>query len=97
MLEAREDLQAAHEAAQTLTMGQGEPMSDHVDRQALARELREVDEALTQLRTANEPRSTDPEDVADAAADLTNQEEEQALMANLEVRHAELSKQLTDG
>jgi len=72
-------------------------MSDHVDRQALARELREVDEALTQLRTANEPRSTDPEDVADAAADLTNQEEEQALMANLEVRHAELSKQLTDG
>ena len=39
----------------------------------------------------------DPEDDADAASDLTIPAEEQALVANLEARHAQLSKQLTDG
>lgn len=72
-------------------------MSGNVDRQAIARELQEIDASLSQLRMEGVPRSTDPEDVADTASDLTSQEEERALIANLEARHAQLSKQLTDG
>jgi hypothetical protein len=75
-------------------MEQESRLHGDLDREAVVRELRDVEDELTRLRALNAPRSTGPEDTADAASDLTNQAEQEALVENLEARHEVLSEKL---
>jgi hypothetical protein len=67
---------------------------------ALRDELRDVDEEIAQLRRGLEQlrASTDgPTDSAEIAATVTAAEEQEALIAILEARRADLLRQLGEG
>jgi hypothetical protein len=57
-------------------------------------ELKEVEDTLRRLRGEEPSVSPDPGDHSDDAADLTNYEEEQALIENLESRRQRLADEL---
>jgi hypothetical protein len=71
-------------------------MDDDLDREAVVKEIRDVEEELTRLRSMYAPQQAGPEDTADSASDLTNEAEREALIANLEARHEALSRKLSD-
>jgi len=60
----------------------------------ISAELQDVEETLRRLRSEQSSPSPDPGDHSDDAADLTNYEEERALIENLEAKRARLSAQL---
>jgi hypothetical protein len=64
------------------------------DAERISAELKSVEDTLQRLRGEGSSASGDPGDQSDAAADLTNYEEEQALIENLEARRARLAEQL---
>jgi hypothetical protein len=60
----------------------------------VASELKEVEETLARLRAEENERSRDVGDSGDAAALLTERDEQDALIANLEARRETLIAQL---
>src|SRR4051812_48526840 len=71
------------------------PVSDAAGTEAdVRREIDEIDATLRRLRGGHAGMDDTVGDRADAAADLTGYEEEQALVENLERRRAELTEQL---
>lgn len=70
-------------------------MPDQPDtKQQLQVEIDEIDRTLRSLRGERGTQVDDAGDQSDRAADLTNYEEEQALIANLEARRQSLAKRL---
>ena len=70
-------------------------MSDQTDaKQQLQNEIDEIDQTLRSLRGERGTQVDDDGDQSDGAADLTNYDEEQALIENLEARRQSLSEQL---
>ena len=71
------------------------PVADAAGNEAdVRREIDEIDATLRRLRGEHAGTDDSVGDRADAAADLTGYEEEQALVENLERRRAELMEQL---
>jgi hypothetical protein len=63
----------------------------------LTAELKDVEETLARLRReGGAPSSQEPGDQGDDAVDLTNYEEEQALIEHLESRRERLTAQLRE-
>jgi hypothetical protein len=70
-------------------------VSDQTDaKQQLQAEIDEIDVTLRSLRGERGTQVDDEGDQSDGAADLTNYEEEQALIENLETRRQSLVEQL---
>lgn len=70
-------------------------MSDQTDpKQQLQAEIDEIDQTLRSLRGERGSQVDDVGDQSDGAADLTNYEEEQALIENLEARRQSLVEKL---
>ena len=70
-------------------------MPDQTDaKQQLQVEIDEIDRTLRSLRGERGTQVDDEGDESDRAADLTNFEEEQALIANLEARRQSLTERL---
>jgi hypothetical protein len=70
-------------------------VSDQTDaKQQLQAEIDEIDLTLRSLRGERGTQVDDEGDQSDGAADLTNYEEEQALIENLEARRQSLVEQL---
>jgi len=63
-------------------------------KQQLQAEIDEIDQTLRSLRGERGAQVDDEGDRSDSAADLTNYEEEQALIANLDARRQSLVEQL---
>ena len=63
-------------------------------RQQLQVEIDAIDQTLRSLRGERGTQVDDEGDRSDSAADLTNYEEEQALIANLEARRRSLVERL---
>ncbi len=63
-------------------------------KQQLQVEIDEIDQTLRSLRGERGAQVDDEGDRSDSAADLTNYEEEQALIANLEARRRSLVERL---
>jgi hypothetical protein len=66
------------------------------DRDALTAELKDVEETLQRLRHESGSPAPEPGDHSDDAVDLTNYEEEQALIEHLESRRERLTEQLRE-
>jgi hypothetical protein len=70
-------------------------VSDQTDaKQQLQAEIDEIDLTLRSLRGERGTQVDDEGDQSDGAADLTNYDEEQALIENLEARRESLVEQL---
>lgn len=70
-------------------------MSDQTDeKQQLQAEIDEIDQTLRSLHGERGTQVDDEGDQSDGAADLTNYEEEQALIENLEARRQSLVEKL---
>jgi hypothetical protein len=70
-------------------------VSDQTDaKQQLQAEIDEIDLTLRSLRGERGTQVDDEGDQSDGAADLTNYDEEQALIENLETRRQSLTAQL---
>ena len=63
---------------------------------ALRRELSDIDNTLASLRVQGSGRPAEAEDEADAASDLTNIEERNALIEGLGARRRNLAARLAD-
>jgi len=64
------------------------------NKQQVQAEIDEIDQTLRSLRGERGAQVDDGDDQSDSAADLTNYEEEQALIANLEARRQSLVDKL---
>lgn len=70
-------------------------MSDQTDaKQQLQAEIDEIDQTLRSLRGERGTQVDNEGDQSDGAADLTNYDEEQALIENLEARRESLVEKL---
>jgi hypothetical protein len=70
-------------------------VSDQTDaKQQLQAEIDEIDQTLRSLQGERGTQVDDEGDQSDGAADLTNYEEEQALIENLETRRQSLLEKL---
>jgi hypothetical protein len=70
-------------------------VADQTDaKQQLQTEIDEIDQTLRSLRGERGTQVDDEGDQSDGAADLTNYDEEQALIENLEARRATLAAEL---
>ena len=70
-------------------------MSDQTDaKQQLQAEIDEIDQTLRTLHGERGTEVDDEGDQSDGGSDLTNYEEEQALIENLEARRQQLVEQL---
>jgi hypothetical protein len=73
-------------------------VSDPTDaKQQLQAEIDEIDLTLRSLRGERGTQVDDEGDQSDGAADLTNYDEEQALIENLEARRESLVEKLAGG
>jgi hypothetical protein len=72
-------------------------VSDQTDaKQQLQTEIDEIDQTLRTLRGERGTEVDDEGDQSDGGTDLTNYEEEQALIENLEARRQSLVEKLND-
>jgi hypothetical protein len=67
---------------------------DQTDAKHVQAEIDEIDQTLRSLRGERGTQVDDEGDQSDGAADLTNYDEEQALIENLEARRQSLVAQL---
>jgi hypothetical protein len=73
-------------------------VTDQTDaKQQLQAEIDEIDLTLRSLRGERGTQIDDEDNQSDGAADLTNYDEEQALIENLEARRESLVEQLGGG